>query len=318
MCFRRQNRNCPLPSGQCPGISLGLPLHCIGGAAGRVLDQHSRGLIDLQGSCPWPRPWAWPHGAHLRCRFPGSISHGHRGPALGQSSSRLRHVLRQSCAARTSFGAAGRDEPRGRRRLRRASSGRRPRPRQPLAPRDRRPIFRLRASLRPCLSLKNLRAPGSKRLCRLPGGGGTPLVFRSWRPGEPTLQAKWRSRSLCPPRRKPRLIFCSCPWPRSTGRGTGSAMARAFTIALWLGCEPKRRFARWASPMRARSCRKFRTDAHDESLDYVLTERELIGCRVLRYMRLLFVGDIVGRAGRAVLFENLPNCVKLGGSTSLL
>jgi len=27
------------------------------------------GLIDLKGSCPWPRSWAWPHGAHLRCRF---------------------------------------------------------------------------------------------------------------------------------------------------------------------------------------------------------------------------------------------------------
>ena len=80
--------------------------------------------------------------------------------------------LRKTVAARTSFGAAGRDEPRGRRRLRRASSGRRPRPRQPLAPRDRLGLFfRLRASLRPCLSLKNLRV---KTALRLPGGGARP------------------------------------------------------------------------------------------------------------------------------------------------
>ena len=33
-----------------------------------------------QGSCPWPCPWTWPYGAHLRCRFPGSMSHGFCGP----------------------------------------------------------------------------------------------------------------------------------------------------------------------------------------------------------------------------------------------
>jgi hypothetical protein len=38
------------------------------------------GLIDLFGSCPCPCPWTWAHGAHLRCRFPGSMSHGSRGP----------------------------------------------------------------------------------------------------------------------------------------------------------------------------------------------------------------------------------------------
>src|SRR5438270_9296381 len=38
------------------------------------------GLIDLFGSCPCPCPWTWAHGAHLRCRFPGSMSHGFCGP----------------------------------------------------------------------------------------------------------------------------------------------------------------------------------------------------------------------------------------------
>ena len=27
-------------------------------------------------------PWAWTRGAHLRCRFPGSMSHGFCGPTF--------------------------------------------------------------------------------------------------------------------------------------------------------------------------------------------------------------------------------------------
>lgn len=41
-----------------------------GGAAGCVWT-YSPGPYDLEGSCPWPCPWAWLHGAHLLCRFPG-------------------------------------------------------------------------------------------------------------------------------------------------------------------------------------------------------------------------------------------------------
>ena len=35
---------------------------------------YPRGLIDLEGSCPWEDPWVLSYGAHLHCRFPGSIS----------------------------------------------------------------------------------------------------------------------------------------------------------------------------------------------------------------------------------------------------
>jgi integrase len=53
----------------------------------------SPGPYGLEGSCPWPGSWAWPHGAHLLCRFPGPVSHGHRGPVCRRNwQSRLRLV----------------------------------------------------------------------------------------------------------------------------------------------------------------------------------------------------------------------------------
>src|SRR3984893_1516170 len=70
-----------------------------------------------------------------RDRYPTAIA----APRL-PSSRRLRHVPHQAGPARAGFGAAGRDEHRGRR-LRRASRGRRPRPRPAPAPRDRRGLF---------------------------------------------------------------------------------------------------------------------------------------------------------------------------------
>ena len=43
-----------------------LGTHYIPGAGLRgASETNSRGLIDLSGSCPWPGPWAWSHGAHL-------------------------------------------------------------------------------------------------------------------------------------------------------------------------------------------------------------------------------------------------------------
>src|SRR5262245_24369547 len=37
-------------------------------------ETYPRGLIDLEGSCPWEDPWVLSHGTHLLCRFPGSTS----------------------------------------------------------------------------------------------------------------------------------------------------------------------------------------------------------------------------------------------------
>ncbi len=145
-----------------------------------------------------------------------------------------------------------------------------------------RPIFRSRANPRPCRSSKILRKPASKRLCRSPGGVARPWCSGCGGLANQPSEGKWRSRSLCPPRRKPRPIFCSCHWPRSIAWGTGSAMARASTTAPWRSCGPKSRFARLESLMRARSSQKFPTRTTMRSLDYVLTERELMSCRVLR------------------------------------
>ena len=53
----------------------------------------------------------------------------------------------------------------------------------------------------------------------------------------------------------------------------------------------------------------------DARLDLVLTEREIIDFRYLHprpaadCMRILFIGDIVGRSGRAVVLERLPGLI---------
>ena len=45
--------------------------------------------------------------------------------------------------------------------------------------------------------------------------------------------------------------------------------------------------------------------ARDARLDLVLTEREIIDFRA-DFVRILFIGDIVGRSGRAIVVERLP------------
>lgn len=77
-------------------LAICLRLSYIGGDEAARCDRslHPRGLIDPNGSCSWIGPWAFPNGAHLRCRFPGidfSIARGgfvalptlrHAGPPL--------------------------------------------------------------------------------------------------------------------------------------------------------------------------------------------------------------------------------------------
>ena len=48
----------------------------------------------------------------------------------------------------------------------------------------------------------------------------------------------------------------------------------------------------------------------DARLDLVLTEREVIDSRAARSMRILFVGDIVGRSGRTIVYERLPGLIR--------
>ena len=48
----------------------------------------------------------------------------------------------------------------------------------------------------------------------------------------------------------------------------------------------------------------------DARLDLVLTEREVIDLRGFLSMRILFVGDIVGRSGRTIVYERLPGLIR--------
>ena len=49
---------------------------------------------------------------------------------------------------------------------------------------------------------------------------------------------------------------------------------------------------------------------HDVALDYVLTETQAFDFRSGMILRILFVGDVVGRSGRTVLSEHLPGFIR--------
>jgi 5-formyltetrahydrofolate cyclo-ligase len=111
------------------------------------------------------------------------------------------------------------------------------------------------------------------------GARGSPLVFRQWRPGEPTVKGKMAiSEPLASaPEVAPDLLFVPLAafdrFGHRIGYGAGFydrtlAKLRAAKPICAIGVA----FASQALP-------KVPHEAHDERLDYVLTERELIDCR---------------------------------------
>ena len=49
---------------------------------------------------------------------------------------------------------------------------------------------------------------------------------------------------------------------------------------------------------------------HDVPLDYVLTETEMFDFRSVETLRILFIGDVVGRTGRTAITEHLPGMIR--------
>ncbi len=61
--------------------------------------------------------------------------------------------------------------------------------------------------------------------------------------------------------------------------------------------------------MRRRKCLKFRSRPATSGSIYVLTERDVIDFPARRDMRILFIGDIVGRSGRHILLDRMPKLI---------
>ncbi|HEY8006170.1 MAG TPA: 5-formyltetrahydrofolate cyclo-ligase [Methylocella sp.] len=130
--------------------------------------------------------------------------------------------------------------------------------------------------------LEKLAAAGIKTALPVTGRLGTPLVFRLWRYGEPTVKGKMAIEEPLPeaPDAAPDFLFVPlAAFDRAghrIGYGAGFydrslAKLRAEKIVSAVGIA----YASQEFP-------EIPHDAYDESLDYVLTERELIDCRAGR------------------------------------
>ncbi|MGQ0444280.1 MAG: 5-formyltetrahydrofolate cyclo-ligase [Beijerinckiaceae bacterium] len=129
--------------------------------------------------------------------------------------------------------------------------------------------------------LENLANAGVKTALPVTGRRGTPLLFRLWRPGEPTVQGKMAINEPLPaaPEAVPDLLFVPLAAFDRAGHRIGYG-AGFYDRTL---AELRAKKTVWAVGI-AYASQEFPEipdEEHDERLDYVLTERELIGCRIL-------------------------------------
>ncbi|HEX3496269.1 MAG TPA: 5-formyltetrahydrofolate cyclo-ligase, partial [Methylocella sp.] len=130
--------------------------------------------------------------------------------------------------------------------------------------------------------LENLANAGVKTALPFTGRRGTPLVFRLWRPGEPTLQGKMAIEEPlgAAPEVAPDLLFV--PLAAFDRAGHRIGYGAGFYDRTLAVLRAKKTICAVGVAYTSQEFPEVPHDEHDESLDYVLTERELISCRVLR------------------------------------
>ncbi|MGH6847443.1 MAG: 5-formyltetrahydrofolate cyclo-ligase [Methylocella sp.] len=127
--------------------------------------------------------------------------------------------------------------------------------------------------------LENLANAGVKTALPVTGRRGTPLVFRLWRPGEPTLQGKKAIEEPLPdaPEAAPDLLFV--PLAAFDRAGHRIGYGAGFYDRSLAGLRTKKPICAVGVAYASQEFPKIPHEKHDEILDYVLTERELIDCR---------------------------------------
>ena len=130
--------------------------------------------------------------------------------------------------------------------------------------------------------LENLANAGVKTALPVTERRGTRLVFRLWRPGEPTLQGKMAIEEPLPaaPEAAPDLLFV--PLAAFDRAGHRIGYGAGFYDRSLAGLRANKPICAVGVAYASQEFPEVPHEEHDESLDYVLTERELISCRVLR------------------------------------
>ncbi len=143
-----------------------------------------------------------------------------------------------------------------------------------------------------------------------------PLTFRLWKEGDPLAEAKWGIKEPLPsaPEVFPDLLFVPlAAYDRSGNRlGYGAGFYDRTLSRL----RAMKKIIAVGVAYHVQEMHEIPTDATDEKLDFILTDQEWISLRMSAIengtsrMRLLFVGDIVGRSGRIALQDELPRLRK--------
>jgi 5-formyltetrahydrofolate cyclo-ligase len=127
--------------------------------------------------------------------------------------------------------------------------------------------------------LEALARHGFRTALPVTGKRNAPLRFRLWRPGEPTSEGKMAICEPLPeaPEALPDLLFVPLAAFDRTGNRIGYGagfydLTLAMLRALKPACAVGIAYASQALP-------EVPHEAHDERLDYILTETELIDCR---------------------------------------
>ena len=127
--------------------------------------------------------------------------------------------------------------------------------------------------------LEKLAEAGVKTALPVTGRLGTPLVFRLWHHGEPTVRGKMAIEEPSPqsPEAAPDLLFV--PLAAFDRGGHRIGYGAGFYDRTLAALRAQKNIWAVGVAYASQELPEIPHEAHDERLDYVLTERELIDCR---------------------------------------
>jgi len=250
-----------------------------------VLDLHSRGLNDLKGAVPVPAPGLEHTAPTYVVGFPGSLSHGHCGPALFKPNQSFPHLpysetpadskaaLRTQALARRGLVTAGEAKAFARR-LAEIGAG--------LAAGHRASIvsgfWPIKNEPSTLLLMEALSKTGIVTALPVTPARGLPLIFRSWQPGDPLAEAKMKIMEPLPEASEvlPDLLFV--PLAAFDRHGHRLGYGAGFYDRSLAKLRALKKVTAIGVAFEVQELQDLPQEPHDEPLDYVLTERSLIRC----------------------------------------